>query len=286
MKTRPNIDNKKADFMTVTYATHLSLRKQIIARHFACAREYDQHATVQQQICQHLLTQIRSPHHHSVLEVGAGRGQLTRQLATHIQSPHWSINELSHTQVPHLQAILPTATILTGDAETQDLGAQHSLIVSASAVQWFDDPIRFVQQSATRLQAGGQLLFNTFTPDNFLQIKALTGQGLYYPPIKAWRDALDQAGLNTLEVSTQRFEVAFATPFLVLKHMQRTGVSTNKTQPAQHAKSAQAPTPFRWSKARLAQFEREYWQHFSGTDQGAPCVYLTYEALIINAIKP
>lgn len=266
--------------MTANLTIPISPRKQIIARHFAQASDYDAHASIQQRICQSLLTRINTHKQDSVLEVGAGSGQLTRLLANHIASQRWVINELNHTHMARLQTILPQASIVTGDAETLDLSDQHSLIVSASAVQWFDNPLSFIHQSATRLQAGGQLLFNTFTPDNFLQIKALTDQGLYYPPISAWRDALDQAGLTHIELSTKRFNVAFKHPFAVLKHMQLTGVSTNQTQTTKAA-------AFRWNKSRLAQFEYDYWQRFAGIDEHhQPCVYLTYEALIISAVKP
>ncbi|WP_201528412.1 hypothetical protein [Psychrobacter frigidicola] len=44
----------------------------------------------------------------------------------------------------------------------------------------FDRPLSFIQQPSLRLQVEGQPLFNNSTPDYFLQIDALTGQGLEY----------------------------------------------------------------------------------------------------------
>jgi malonyl-CoA O-methyltransferase len=264
----------------------LSTRKQNIARHFAQANDYDQHANIQQHICQYLLTCVAQPYQDSVLEVGAGTGQLTQLLAATLQSKRWIINELCAQQRAHLQSILPTAQLRIGDAETMDLETNHSLIISANAIQWFDDPLRFIPQSSARLQAGGQLLLSTFTPDNFLQIRTLTGQGLDYPTIEAWRSALDDAKLSQIRLSTQRFDIPFARPYDVLKHMKMTGVSTNQTQ-LHSIVDEQSVATFRWTKTRLQQFEREYWQQFSGQDEnGQPCVYLTYDVLIIEAYQP
>ena len=259
----------------------LSSRKKTIAHHFANASGYDQHASIQQQVCELLLAKIANTYPVSVLEVGAGTGQMTRLLARNIDSRQWIINELASKQLPILQKILPTARLIFGDAENLDLGLNHGLIVSANAVQWFDNPLGFIKQSYERLASGGQLLLNTFTPNNFLQVKALTGQGLQYPTINDWQSALITSGFECIELSTHRFDLPFSNPYAVLKHMQLTGVSTN------HTIDATSATPFRWTKSRLQQFEREYWQQFGAQNtNGEPGVNLTYEVLIISAVKP
>jgi len=267
---------------TFDTADDLSVRKQTIARHFANASDYDQHASIQQTVCQYLLDSIAHTKQSSVLEVGAGTGQMTRLLADHIQSEYWLINELCTEQTATLQSILPTADVMIGDAETIDLAENHSLIISANAVQWFDNPLSFVTQSAQRLQPGGQLVFSTFTPNNFLQIKTLTGQGLHYPDINEWQLALDSAGFENIKLSIQRFDLPFPTPYAILKHMKLTGVSTNQTQ----VKSEDTQT-FVWTKSRLQQFESDYWQQFSEKNGiGQLVVNLTYEVLIVSAFKP
>ena len=267
---------------TLAISDNFNARKQTIARHFANANDYDQHANIQQQVCHYLLASIAHAKQDSVLEIGAGTGQMTRLIAAQLQSQQWLINELCAEQADLLQLILPNAEIAIGDAETIELLGNHSLIISANAVQWFDNPLSFVTQSARRLQAGGQLVFNTFTPNNFLQIKTLTGQGLHYPDVDEWQLALANAGFEDINLSVQSFDLPFTNPYAVLKHMKLTGVSTNQTQ--EQSNSSQ---PFTWTKARLRQFELDYWQHFSSIDQqGNASVALTYEVLAVSAFKP
>lgn len=265
---------------TLATSSNFSARKQTIARHFANANDYDQHANIQQQVCHYLLASITHAQQDSVLEIGAGTGQMTRLLAAHIRSQQWLINELCAEQTAPLQSILPSAHIVIGDAETMQLQEGHSLIVSANAVQWFDNPLIFLAQSTLRLQAKGQLVFNTFTPNNFLQIKILIGQGLHYPEVDEWRLALIDAGFENIELSVQRFDLPFASPYAVLKHMKLTGVSTNKAQ----YQSGGSPL-FTWSKARLKQFEQDYWQYFSTNNEDQSEVNLTYEVLTVSAFK-
>ena len=256
-------------------STMLSSRKQRIAQHFAHATHYEQHARIQQQVCQQLLTRINNPTPARVLEVGAGSGQLTRLLKTQLTTQAWHINDLTEAARPTLRELLPDATLYIGDAETMPLGADYDLIISASAIQWFDNPLSFVTQSSARLNTGGQLLFSTFTPNNFMQIKTLLGQGLHYPSILEWQQTLNDAGLTDIELHTERFELHFDSPYSVLKHMKLTGVSTNTSD-----------APFVWNKARLAQFIEEYWAAFGQQDTANnDCVPLTYEVLIISAKK-
>ncbi len=258
-----------------------SPRKQNIARHFARANDYDRHANIQQQVCQSLLPSIVHTKQGSVLEIGAGTGQMTRLIAAHLQSERWLINELCSEKKSTLQSILPTAEIIIGDAESMDLSEEHSLIVSANAVQWFDSPLSFIAQSANRLQTGGQLLFNTFTPNNFHQIKRLTGQGLHYPAVNEWQLALESAYFKDIVLSTQRFDLSFSDPYAILRHMKLTGVSTNQTQVPSSGNQL-----FLWTKSRLKQFEEDYWTYFSEKNEaGEPNVILTYEVLIVSAIK-
>ncbi|WP_201534129.1 methyltransferase domain-containing protein [Psychrobacter ciconiae] len=255
------------------------LRKKTIAQNFANAFDYDRHATIQRKICQLLIEQIADSKHSRLLEIGAGTGQLTKLLADKICAntiicQDVLINELAAGQFETLQTILPNAQVIIGDAESLEFGQDFSLIISANAIQWFDEPLNFIDSSYSRLISNGQLLFNTFSPQHFLQIKTLTGQGLTYPSKNDWQERLTQIGFSQIQITTKRFELSFPEPMAVLKHMKLTGVSTNNAHNA-----------FVWNKSRLNEFQTNYQQQFFNPNKPTE-VILTYEALIISAIKP
>lgn len=249
-------------------------RKKTIAQNFANAINYDRHAIIQHKICKLLIEQIACRNQSRLLEIGAGTGQLTKLLAQNVDCDDIVINELADCQRDTLQAILPKASIIMGDAETLDFGQNFSLIISANAIQWFDKPLSFIESSYLRLISNGQLLFNTFSPEHFLQIKALTGQGLNYPSKNDWQERLTQAGFSQIQITTKRFDLSFSNPMAVLRHMKLTGVSTNCPKQA-----------FIWNKARLFEFQTNYQKQFFNPNESSE-VMLTYEALIISAVKP
>ncbi len=122
----------------------------------------------------------------NILEIGAGFGQLTQRLKKQINAENWHINELCSEHASKLQKIIPQAQLHLGDGENLLLDKKFSLIISANTVQWFDNPLSFIASSHNNLQAGGQLLFNTFTKNNLLEIKHLTNKSLSYPSKKQW----------------------------------------------------------------------------------------------------
>lgn len=255
----------------------LSNRKQIIAHHFSRADEYEKHALIQKKTCQILIDKIDQLTQHSVLEIGAGSGQLSRLLVQKITADRWQFNDLCATHFAKLSNLVEGAKVSIGDAETLDLGHDHSLIVSANTVQWFDNPLSFIKQSSRRLAKNGQLLFNTFTPQHFLQLRTLTHQGLHYPTPQAWRDQLHKHGLDLIELAIFTEDLHFDFPYQVLQHIKKTGVSVKGIQ-----RSPKSQKDFSWNKASLHAFDQAY-RHAFSTPEGK--VVLTYETLLINARK-
>lgn len=258
-----------------------SARKQKISNHFAKANNYNKHALVQGQICKLLVKKIANKQQTSVLEVGAGTGQLTELLIQNVKADNWHINELCASHKKQLAALLPHACFYIGDAETINLSCdkntnsinKHSLIISANTVQWFDNPLEFITKSLKHLAPNGQLLFNTFTTNNFKQIKQLTGQGLNYPTINQWENTIKRAGINNYKLSTQLFELTFDTPYDVLQHIKQTGVTTFNTN------LNDDKNVFAWTKSSLETFISDYQENYSTADGN---VVLTYESLIID----
>lgn len=260
-------------------STKLSPRKQAIAEHFAQAQNYSHHAKVQQQVCHELVTRLCGDEVEQVLEIGAGGGTLTQLLTQHLSAGVWHINDLCASHAQTLQTLVPDATLYLGDGEHLLATWSHlpqppcyDLIISANAVQWFDEPLQFVSHASHCLKTGGQLLFNTFTPAHFIELKTLTGQGLHYPEVSAWEQALQLAGLEVRELTVLSYPQYFASPLAVLKHIRATGVSTRNRE-----------RPFIWTKSSLARFVEAYQAQFSDE---AGQVRLSYEVLVVDAVKP
>ncbi len=251
----------------------LTPRKQTISKHFSQATDYNQYATVQAQVCDLLITKICQYQQANILEIGAGLGQLTQRLKKQINAENWHINELCSEHASKLQKILPQAQFYFGDGENLLLDDKFSLIISANTVQWFDNPLSFIGNFHAHLQAGGQLLFNTFTKNNLLEIKKLTNKGLNYPSKKQWLTELEKYNFKISEISTHQYQLTFDSPYKVLKHIQKTGVSVNNIDNQAN---------FTWTRSSLKRFEEDYQQLFSDNMGN---VTLTYEVLLISACK-
>ncbi len=193
------------------------------------------------------------------LEIGAGTGFLTTQLTRRFPATHWIVNDLAPAAqpylLPHLQGV--SHEFLWGDAEKAILPAELDLIATASTVQWFDDLPGFLEKCRQATRPGGYLALTTFGPDNFREIRALTGRGLPYP-------AIDQiAGYEIVAREEYREVLQFDSPREVLRHIRAIGVN------------ALAPTA--WSKGRLQEFEADYQLRFASR--------LTWHPLLVVAKK-
>ncbi|WP_373742143.1 malonyl-ACP O-methyltransferase BioC [Neisseria sp.] len=251
----------------------MAVNKARIAHRFAAAAgSYEQHADAQKQIHQHLLSLLleRGTAFGKILEIGCGTGLLTRLLAEHVRAEHWVANDLSAGCLETLRQRMPSeirCRYLCGDAETLDFGSGYDVVVSASAVQWFEDKERFVRRCARMLDSDGLLLFNTFSENNLCEIKSLTGVGLDYPDAAQWRRWLG-ADFNVQELSEYTVCLNFADPLDVLKHLKLTGVT--------------AAGSMVWTRQRLAAFRENYRARFAAADGG---VSLTYRPLYISAVR-
>lgn len=231
---------------------------------------YAQNATAQQQInCQlwAMLAKHRPLSVARALEIGCGTGDLTRLLVPNFPDTDWLFNDLSPTALSALtDEFSGNYRYLAGDAEQLSPKSVEKLdlIASGSTVQWFEQPKRLIDFAQQSLNKDGLLLFNTFLPDHFAEIKQLTNAGLNYPTQAEWQHWL-APHFEILEQDTTPIRLHFAEPKAVLRHLKQTGVTaTNKIA---------------WTKGQLKAFTDGYWQKFSNHEQ----VYLTYSPLLILA---
>ena len=228
---------------------------------------YNQQATVQAQMAQHLAQMLEShlPDNapEKLLEIGCGTGLFTRELLRRYPLAHYALNDLNAEVLPHLLPLLAQINyrFLPGDAQRIPLPAAIDLIAANAAVQWFDDLPAFLRRAQRSLKDGGCLAFSTFAPGTLHEIRHLSGRGLAF----LCHDAivqLAQPQWHVLGSAQQRVVQRYPSALAVLRHLKHTGVNgVGNTV---------------WTPGQLNAFCRHYAQQFSGADD---TVTLTWHPL-------
>lgn len=200
--------------------------KRLVAQRFdKAARTYDTHATVQHAITDTLLSLIPDGTvAKDILEIGAGTGRATRQLAK--ETPRrlrvWDL-------APHPSLTEVVADVSATDAETavRDLpDTSVDLIFSASTVQWFNSLPEFLRQAKRVLRPGAIAAISTFGPETMREIQPSdqpTTRSRFFG-IEAIRKMIPE-GLIPLYICERTERLSFASPLDALRHIRATGVN-------------------------------------------------------------
>ncbi|MEE0574583.1 MAG: methyltransferase domain-containing protein, partial [Paraprevotella clara] len=144
------------------------------------------------------------------------------------------------------------------DAETLRFPAGQHLIVSCSAVQWFERPERFLSGCRELLTTGGYLAFSTFGPQNVREVASLTSETLPYRSLEELRRTL--SGVYQIVYSREEIlHFTFPSPLDVLKHLQATGVTGLRSR--------------KWTKGQLEDFCQRYHRQYAAQDGTVPLTY-------------
>lgn len=248
--------------------------KALIRRRFAKAvGTYLHRADVQRQVACHMadvIGQYIPPNmRRKVLEVGCGTGMFTRAYIDRGAPEDLLLNDICPEVKPYLSDLLSDARIrfAAGDAESLDFPKGQGMIVSCSAIQWFDHPIRFLSGCRRLLADGGYLAFSTFGPDNVREVASLTSDSLSYRSLEEWKELLS-GEYRIVYSGEERVSLSFGSPLEVLKHLKATGVT---------GISARS-----WTKGELERFCSRY-NDLYGTPEGT--VPLTYHPVYLICKK-
>ena len=244
--------------------------KELIRQRFARAvNTYSREATAQQRIAQRLAEMVHchvpDAWHRCVWEVGCGTGLFTlAYLRMHTPGEMW-LNDICPEMEARLASVLSERVhFAAADAEQAPAPQGVTLIVTCSALQWFDAPMDFMRRCREALLPRGYMAIATFGRDNLREIRTLTGTALEYRTVGEWRHDLTDVGYRVLRVVDERIQVRLPSPVDVLRHLRQTGVSGIRRQA--------------WTKERLTAFSREYTRRF-GTADGQ--VELTYHPIYL-----
>lgn len=192
---------------------------------------YDENATVQHAVVADLMADLsrlkperRTPSQGmTVLEAGSGSGILSRRLAARYPDAFlhlWDTLPCAPEGVRH-------ASFVSCDAELQlsrTPGERYDIIASASTIQWFNSPRRFISECLRTLRPGGLLLLTAFTRGNMHELSAAGAPTLPMPDEAQWLDMIP-AGFEMLSMETADYDKSFETPVEVLRHLHATGVN-------------------------------------------------------------
>jgi malonyl-CoA O-methyltransferase len=176
------------------------------------ASTYDQHAAPQLELIKTLLENGPPISPHRILDVGAGTGLLTEQLA--IRYPNSSIDaidlvkemiEQSQTRLHHLRQI----NWIQADAETYTPQESYSLIASSAALHWSTNLTATLQNLYNALQPGGHFLLGLMLRGTLWELRELRrriaptkGIGLSLPTENHVTEQIEITGFDILHSST------------------------------------------------------------------------------------
>ncbi|UNU73825.1 methyltransferase domain-containing protein [Moraxella nasovis] len=249
-----------------------------VAKHFSKAYDsYNQHATAQYVICQHLITKILpylpSRQLDTVLEIGCGTGNLSKLLFENLRIDSIFLNDLYDKITKNLPNPHGKTHHIIGDVLAVALPHHLNLVTASSSLQWIDDVAQLYQKIHTHMASGGILAFSDFLPNNLHEIKSLTGRGLDYRSTDEQISLLNQAGFKLLHTSTSTQTLYFNDPMAVLHHLKLTGTTATNSG-------------FIWNKTNLHAFKTAYQERFGvHTADGTWQYPLSYHASYFIAQK-
>lgn len=199
----------------------------LISHHFEGALPtYDSQATAQQLIAERLtaLLQTKAPTADArVLELGQGSGLFTRIYAPVLKPASIDFVDLYNTTPVGLA---PKESYHQGDAERwvdEHPDARFDIILTASCMQWFVNPLHFLRECSSMLERDGLIAISTFLPGNLRELDRLRPTPLNYLPEEVLTERL-HALYADVSCRSEDIVLEFDTLRDALLHLRHTGV--------------------------------------------------------------
>ncbi|MBR6099564.1 malonyl-ACP O-methyltransferase BioC [bacterium] len=225
--------------------------------------KYDENAVVQNIIAERIAKILSEYEFENVLEIGAGSGLLTAQIAKHIRYNEYYANDLVEKSEVYVKKYIPNVKFFSGDFRKIKFNQKFDLVVSNAVFQWYENLDKIFEQCKNLLNPNGVLAFSTFSPDNFREIKAITGLSLEYKTEKEIISVLKK-DFEIITSETTEHKMTFDNPLKILAHMKNTGVNSLSDT--------------KWGVKEVKDFCDKYKTQF-------PDLTLTYAPIIIAAKK-
>lgn len=188
---------------------------------------YNENAIVQKMMAEKLVLEISKikNEYENILELGCGAGLLTKEIVKILNYKNFYANDLVEKTEKYIRQVVPNCKFYFGNALNIKPTRKMDLIVSNAVFQWFENLEKAEQIYKSILEKDGILAFTSFTPDNYNEIRDLTGLTLNYRTI----DEVVKIFSNDFEILyAEKFNhiLKFANPLEILAHMKNTGVNS------------------------------------------------------------
>lgn len=187
---------------------------------------YDAQAYAQRKIAEFLADFCPCHRLENIVEIGPGTGLFTKMIAEKCNPGHMTfvdLYEIDRFNVAPVEDYIVADAESWIDNEATDNPKSVDAIVSASAIQWFANPRRFIMNAAKLLKPGGLLLCSTFLPGNMSELRNITPYGLIYRTREELESFLKEY-FREFDLHEETFPVEFPSPRETLRHIKHTGV--------------------------------------------------------------
>lgn len=236
---------------------------------------YEQAAKVQRKVANYLLEMIPADFYHVVVEIGSGRGFVTKNLIDKISFGKYMNIDISFELLKKLGESLKNSCVyINAKAENIPLRSNSvDLLVSSSSLHWLEDSENSLLNILRLVKENGRFYFSIFLSKTLLEIQEvskITGFGSFYPLKSSsfYIDLLNSVGDIKYSYSTKVFIEKFSSVKDLLNSHKLTG--TNYT------------TNKRFSGKNSYNKFCEVYQKLYGNGEG---ICATYEVLFIEGQK-
>ncbi len=165
----------------------------------------------------------------SILELGSGSGLLTEELVKKIHFKNYCANDLVEKSKMYVNKIIAGASFYCGNAGRIKPAEKMDLIISNAMFQWFENLEKISLHYKNILNKDGILAFSTFSPENFKEIRDLTGLSLNYKSLNEIQNIFEK-NFEILYIEEFKHKLSFSNPLELLAHMKNTGVNSLTAQ--------------------------------------------------------
>lgn len=203
----------------------------------AAADTYDEHAVLQLEVAQRLLSGLEwlkvSPH--TILDLGAGTGQPTGELIKRYPAAKVVALDLSPAMLRRTRKRgrwLKRPAVVCGHSQQLPLAdASIDMVFSSLSLQWCDQPEKAFAEIRRVLRPDGVVLFSTFGPDTLKELRSSWGTVDGNHHVHAFLDMHDigdiivQAGLQEPVMQREVITLTYDSVRAVMKDLKYIGAS-------------------------------------------------------------